>query len=153
MTEPRFEKLMDLRPEGDFPPLELGITPRGRRRIVNVTGGSVTGTKVNGVILPGGEDFALIRSDGLFEINAQMVLKTDDGALIHIAYRGMWDIPPADRDRILRREGDLNVDHYYRTAVMFETAAEPYIWMNKILAFGIGGPDQRGSNYEVYQLL
>ncbi len=57
MAYPTFEKLNDLRPEGEFPPLELGITPRGRRRIVNVTGGTARGEKLNGTILPGGEDF------------------------------------------------------------------------------------------------
>jgi hypothetical protein len=153
MVYPTFEKLMDLRPEGEFPPLELGNTPRGRRRIVNVTGGTVRGEKLNGQILPGGEDFALVRFDGLFEINAQMVLKTDDGALIHIAYRGMWDLPEADRERILRREGSLDVNHYYRTVVLFETSAPKYIWLNKTMAFGMGGPGPRGSNYEVYRLL
>ena len=47
------------------PPQELGETPRGRRRIVPITGGSFRGEKLAGRVLPGGAHWQFIRADGV----------------------------------------------------------------------------------------
>ena len=39
-----------------------GLNSRGKRRIIPITGGTVTG-QVNGKILPGGADFQIVVSD------------------------------------------------------------------------------------------
>lgn len=137
-----------------FPPHELGQTSRGRRRVVNVSGGRFEGAKLRGSILPGGGDLALVRPDGVFEPNAQFLLSTDDGSLIHLSYRGLWHAEPAVLERLMRREGPVDPDEYYfRTAVFFETGAEPYRWLNKVLAIEIGQPRAGGIVYDVHEVL
>lgn len=136
------------------PPHELGQTSRGRRRVVVVSGGRFEGEKLNGVILPGGGDLALVRPDGVFEPNAQFLLSTHDGALIHLSYRGLWHAAPAVLERLMRREGPVAPSEYYfRTAVFFETGAEPYLWLNRVLAIGYGQPRVGGIIYDVQQVL
>jgi hypothetical protein len=136
------------------PPHELGQTSRGRRRVVNVSGGRFEGAKLRGKILSGGGDLALVRPDGVFEPNAQFLLSTDDGALIHLSYRGLWHAAPSVLDRLMRREGPVDPSEYYfRTAVFFETGAESYLWLNRVLAVGLGVPKVGGIIYDVHEVL
>jgi len=46
---------------------DVGMTPYGRRRVVDIGGGSFVGDRLNGTIRPSGADYALIRADGVFE--------------------------------------------------------------------------------------
>lgn len=136
------------------PPHELGQTSRGRRRVVTVSGGRFEGEKLHGSILPGGGDLALVRPDGVFEPNAQFLLSTHDGALIHLSYRGLWHAAPAVLERLMRREGPVDSNEYYfRTAVFFETGAERYLWLNRVLAIGLGQPRVGGIIYDVHEVL
>lgn len=139
------------------PPHELGITPRGRRRVVYVSGGRFHGPKLNGKLLPGGGDAALVRSDGVFEADVRFLLQCDDGAMIHVTYRGLWHAAPGVLDRLLKREGTVTAqDYYFRTAVFFETAHPDYLWLNGILAVGVGMPrmgTQGGTTYQVHRIL
>ncbi|MGN6465548.1 MAG: DUF3237 domain-containing protein [Rhizobiaceae bacterium] len=135
-------------------PHELGQTSHGRRRIVTVSGGRFEGDRLKGAILPGGGDLALVRPDGVFEPNAQFLLSTDDGALIHLRYRGIWHAAAPVLARLMSREGPVDPSEYYfRTAVFFETGAEQYLWMNRLLAIGVGLPKQGGIIYDVHEVL
>ena len=71
------------------PPLELGATPSGRRRIIAITGGTVEGPRLTGVVLPGGADWQTIRGDGVAELKARYTLKAEDGGLIAVVNRGL----------------------------------------------------------------
>ncbi len=135
-------------------PIELGNTSRGRRRVVNVSGGEFEGERIRGKILPGGGDLALVRPDGVFEPNAQFVLHTHDAALIHITYRGLWHADPTVLERLLKREGSVDPSEYYfRTAVLFETGSADYLWLNRLLAIGCGIPRVGGIIYDVHEVL
>ena len=134
-------------------PHELGQTSRGRRRVVVVSGGSFEGPRLKGSILPGGGDLALVRPDGVFEPDAQFLLSTDDGALIHLRYRGIWHAPAPVLERLMKREGPVDPSEYYfRTAVFFETGAEKYLWLNRLLAIGVGEPKVGGIIYNVHEV-
>ncbi|MGQ0654706.1 MAG: DUF3237 domain-containing protein [Betaproteobacteria bacterium] len=61
-------------------PQELGETPLGRRRIINITGGTFRGARLSGRVLPGGADWQVIRPDGVADLDARHTLQTDDGA-------------------------------------------------------------------------
>jgi hypothetical protein len=137
-----------------YKPHELGQTSRGRRRVVVVSGGSFEGERVKGTILPGGGDLALVRPDGVFEPDAQFLLSTDDGALIHLHYRGVWHAAPPVLDRLMKRKGPVDPSEYYfRTAIFFETGAEQYLWINRLLAIGVGLPRAGGIVYDVHEVL
>jgi Protein of unknown function (DUF3237) len=136
------------------PPHELGQTSRGKRRIVTVSGGAFSGDRVSGTILPGGGDLALVRPDGVFEPNAQFLLQSEDGGLVHLSYRGIWHAEPDVLARLMQRKGPVDASEYYfRTAVFFETGAEPLLWLNKVLAIGCGIPRAGGIIYEIHEVL
>jgi hypothetical protein len=68
--------------------LHLDATPHGSRVIVPVTGGTFAGPKLRGEVLPGGGDWLLKRPDGAMELHVRITLRTDDGHLICMSYRG-----------------------------------------------------------------
>ena len=72
------------------PPQELG-----RRRIISITGGSFSGERLSGRVLPGGADWQIVRDDGVADLDARYTLETEDGALIYVQNRG-YRHGPAD---------------------------------------------------------
>lgn len=150
---PSFEKLFELRIRAKFPVHDLGMTPSGVRKFVNVAGGRIDGDSLKGEILEAGRDLVLIRSDGAFTINVELLARMDDDqSLVCIRYQGIWSIPSFDFERVMKREGDLSRPYYHRTAIFFETSAERYAWLNTILAVGLGRATRNGTTYDVFKL-
>lgn len=130
----------------------LGRTPYGERRIIDILGGTVTGTKLNGRILPGGADWQIIRSDGAADIQARYAIETDTGARILVSSEGLRHGPPAVLERLAR--GD-NVDpslYYFRTVMRFETSAPEADWLNRILALARGQREASAVRLDVYEV-
>jgi hypothetical protein len=80
----------------------------------------------------------LLRPDGVLEQDVRITLKTDDGAFIYVRYAGMRHGPPEVMARLAQGETVDPSEYYFRVAPMFETGAERYAWLNKILAVGVG---------------
>ena len=114
-------------------PQIFGNTGIGERRIISITGGTVTGPKLNGVVLRGGADWQLVRSDGMSDIHARYTLQADDGALIYIDAPGIREASPAVIARINAGEIVDPSEYYFRTVPRIETASEKYAWMNRRL--------------------
>ena len=51
---------------------------------------------------------------------------------------GMRHGPPEVMARLAQGETVASSEYYFRVAPMFETGAERYAWLNKILAVGVG---------------
>jgi hypothetical protein len=135
--KPELELLFTLHVTGQ--PNDLGPTPHGQRRFVQITGGSFEGPQLSGEVLPVGIDNALIRRDGVFEPNVNLVLRTTDQSLIHVMYHGRFFAPEQVMARLLRRDDGVDPQSYYlRTAVFFETSAPALLWLNHTLAIGCG---------------
>jgi hypothetical protein len=124
-------------------PLVFGNTGMGERRIIGVTGGTVKGPALNGVVLPGGADWQIIREDGVSEINARYTIQADDGALIYVEAPGIREASPDVIRRINSGEIVSPSDYYFRTTPRLETAATKYAWMGRRLFVckGIRHPD------------
>lgn len=120
------------------PPILVGRTPLGERRVIPITGGRVSGAEMNGEILPGGADFQLIRPDGVAEIEARYVLRLDDGALVYVVNRGLRTAAPEDMARLLRGEAVPPERVYFRTTPQFETASARLAWLHGRLFLGEG---------------
>lgn len=119
-------------------PLLVGKTPLGERRIINITGGSFSGAKLSGEVLPGGADWQIVRADGAALLEARYTLRTDDGALIYVTNRGIRHGPPEVLARIA--QGEL-VDpslYYFRATPSFETGAANYLWLNDMIVLCSG---------------
>lgn len=115
------------------PPIFIGNTPSGERRVIPITGGTFTGKKLSGQVLPDGADWQLIRSDGSTLLDAQYQLRTDDGALIYIHNRGFRYSSPEILKRLANGEEIDPAMYYFRTSPLFETGAPQYSWLNNMV--------------------
>ena len=124
-------------------PIIFGQTGTGERRIIGITGGTVKGPALNGIVLPGGADWQIVRDDGVSEIHARYSIKADDGALIYIDAPGIRAASPAVIERINAGEIVDPSEYYFRTTPRLETASEKYAWMGRRLFVckGIRHPD------------
>ena len=82
-----------------------------------------------------------------------MVLRTDDGALIVMTYRGVRHASPEVNARIARGEQVPASEYYLRTAPFFETSSQEYGWLNKLVTVGVGERLRDGVVYEVFEIL
>jgi hypothetical protein len=136
------------------PILELGDTPAGHRRVFTVSGGEFAGDRLRGEVLPqAGSDLLLVRADGSSQQDVRLILRTDDGALILMTYRGVRHASPEVTARIARGERVARSDYYLRTAPFFETSSPKYAWLNKIVSVGIGERRPDGVTYDVFEVL
>src|SRR5215469_14326141 len=131
----------------------VGATPNGNRRIGLVAGGTFQGERLRGTVLPGGADWIVVRADGCTTLDVRLVLETGDKALIGMTYRGLRHGPPVVMERLNRGEAVDPAEYYFRTAVMFETAASNYDWLNRIFAIGTGRRPPEGPVYEIFEVL
>ena len=134
-------------------PVVLGPTPLGTRINVEVTGGSFEGERLRGEILSGGSDWLLLGADGVLRLDVRLCLRTADGALVNMTYRGFRHGPAEVIKRLDRGETVDPSEYYFRTAPFFETGAENYGWLNRIVAVASGARHKTGPVYEVFEVL
>lgn len=137
--------------------VDVGPTPYGHRMIAHVTSGTFEGPRFNGKVMPGGGDWALIRSDGVLSIDVRITLETQDGVRVFVTYGGRLAIPPELMGTVFNKETAETVDpakYYFRTLPLFEApAASAYAWLNGIAAVGVGRFTSRGVAYRVHAIL
>jgi 5-methylphenazine-1-carboxylate 1-monooxygenase len=115
-------------------PLELGQTPRGRRRVIGITGGEFDGPLMSGRVLPGGADWQIVHEDGSATIDTRYTLETDDGGLVYVATRGCRTGPREVLGRIAAGETVDPSEYYFRVSIQYETSAPGYEWLNWVVA-------------------
>jgi hypothetical protein len=136
------------------PPQMMETTPNGQRKIVPVAGGTFTGERLNGVIMPsGGHDWAMTRSDGALILDVRLVLETDDGEHILMTYRGIRTGTPAVLARIAAGEYVDPSEYYFRIIPFFETGSKKYEWLNSIVCVGFGDRVKAGPRYTIHEIL
>jgi hypothetical protein len=122
--------------------------------VFNVSGGQFIGDRLRGEVLPqASSDLLLVRADASYQQDVRLILRTDDGALILMTYRGVRHASPEVSARIARGEQVAPSDYYLRTAPFFETSSPKYAWLNKIVSVGIGERQPNGVTYEVFEIL
>ena len=110
-------------------PIEVGTSVLGCRRVIPILGGRITGPRLRGRVLPGANDYQIIRSDGVLELQARYIIETEDGALIYVENTGMREGPA---DVLAKQAAGEWVDPslvYFRTVPRFETSAPAYQWL------------------------
>jgi hypothetical protein len=122
------------------PTQDIGATPHGARVTFPITGGTFEGERLRGKVLPGGDDWALKRADGVTELDLRVTLETDDGALVHMTFEGIRD------------DGAPGAP-YFRTLPRFEAAGEKYAFLNKLLAVGSGVIGPGGPVHVIEEIL
>ena len=118
--------------------VDVGFTPMGHRRVVNILGGHFEGDRLSGSVLPGGADWQWVRSDGTIDLDARYTLKTDQGELIQVTSQGLRTASPEVLAQLARGE-DLDPERYYfRTVMRFETSAPSLLYLTRLLAVAYG---------------
>ena len=122
--------------------------------VVEVTGGNVKGPNIKGdIVLPGG-DWIRSMSSGALRLDAKVMIKTDDGALIQMNYNGVV-VGSKEAGEALAK-GEVITDKtfpYFITAPTFQTSSEKYAWLNKVQTVGKMIEVKRGSgSYVKYDI-
>ena len=133
------------------PVQELGDS-LGRRRIIPITGGTFRGERLSGRVLPGGADWQVIRSDGVAELDARYTLETEDEALIYVRNFGYRHGPADVIKRLAAGEAVDPSLYYMRTTPRFETGAERYQWLNRIICVATGARRKAAVELDVYEV-
>ena len=102
------------------PAVDAGNGPLGHRRYIPITGGTFHGSRIRGVVLPGGADWQLDRADGVTEVDALYSMRCDDGTVIIVHNRGVISAGGA----------------YMRTTPRFDAPSGPHDWLNRSLFVG-----------------
>jgi len=134
---PKLTYAMTLRVQVDEP-AEFGQVPRGRRRIIPITGGTFEGPEIRGRVLAGGADWQIVRADGLSELDTRYALRTDRGSLVYIQNAGMRHAAEDVTRKLLAGEPVDPSLVYFRTVPTFETSAPELQWLTRAIFIGIG---------------
>ncbi len=120
-------------------PVVIGQVPHGLRRIVAITGGTVRGPMMSGVVVPNsGADWQMIQPDGFSELDTRYTLRSDKGELVYVQNAGIRHASP---DVMKRLNAGEVVDPklvYFRTVPKFETTAPGLQWLTRSVFVGVG---------------
>ena len=148
-TKPLFELTLSV-PEI----VDLGQTPLGIRKIATVAGGQFQGDRIRGSVMPSpGGDWLLLRADNVLTLDVRLTLKTDDGALIYMHYKGLRHGPEEVMARLAKGDAVDPDSYYFRMTPTFETSSEKYAWINRIVCVAKGHRLATGPIYKVFEVL
>lgn len=129
----------------------IGKIAAGLRRIAPVSGGTFSGDRLRGTVLPGA-DWVVNRPDGVMLIDVRLVLKTDDSALIYLTYQGRFRAAPEAMARFGRGALLDPSDYSLVTVARFECGDERYAWLNDAVVVATGRQTATGPVYECFEI-
>lgn len=148
----KFEFLMSLAVDvGEI--VSMGQAPLGERRVVSIDGGTFDGPGMRGEVLPGGNDWQILRADGVLDIDANYVLKEEGGGLVRVISQGYRYGPPEVIAAMARGEDLDPSSYFFRSILRFETGA-PYLdSLNRTIAVATAERKERQVLLNAYRLL
>ncbi len=150
--KPDLELLLEAHATLDAPIL-VGPTPEGTRRVIPISGGVFAGPTMRGVILPGGADWQYVRADGVTILEAQYLLRTDDGVRIQVSNRGLRHGPEEVMSRLAAGEDVDPGSYYFRASPTFSAPAGQYEWLNRSLFLCTGARRASSVTLWMYRVL
>ena len=114
------------------------IIDTGHTNIAPLAGGTFSGPRIRGTVLPGGADW-ITMVNGHRNLDVRITLLTDDDAHIYMTYRGMV--------------AQTNRGLYWRITPMFQTASEKYDWINHIVCVGKNKQITGKIAYDIWRIL
>lgn len=122
------------------PVIVIGDTAIGYRQIIPITGGTVTGPKFKGVVLPGGRDLQLTYSaSNCTQLSADYFIKSEDGVVVHVFNEGLWC--PGKERAIFRPR--------------LEAPKGPYEWMTRgtfVATLEVEPPENNAVRIRIFQV-
>ena len=147
------------------PPIEAGLVSglnsRGRRRIIPITDGTLTGSAakhptLHGRVLPGGADFQIIVSDTCADLDARYLIALDGeyaGEHIFVMNRALRRGSADDVAKLVRGEAVEPSRIYFRCAPTFEVSSPKLQWMTESLFIGSGARGTDRVHISLYRLV
>ncbi|TFW09399.1 DUF3237 family protein [Oxalobacteraceae bacterium OM1] len=109
------------------PPIGLGQLAGAERRIIPITGGTLSVSGLSGTILPGGADIQAVRSDGTIELTARYAIDLGEAGMLLVENTG------------LRRAGPTPSDPpYFRGVMRFTAPSGALQWLNDSVFINTG---------------
>lgn len=130
-------------------PVMVGPGAFGTRIYFEVTGGEVTGERINGRFGTGGGDWILVGPDGLGRLDVRGTIETTDGAVLYLQYGGVLEMNDAVNTAMQNKGGTDFGDQYFRTAPRIETGDPRYQWATQCVFVGEGRIVPGGVEYIV----
>ena len=123
---------------------ELGKTGKGIRRIIPITGGIFEGPNIKGIVVGGGYDWQLLRSDNVIELEARYLLQTSEGDWITVVNAGLRHGTQEVMKRLASGDEVDPSEYYFRSVPVFETGNPKHAWLMQsvFIANGIRKPKQ-----------
>lgn len=104
--------------------------------IFNVEEASMEGPRIKAKLASPSGDWIRVQPNGDWKLDVRLIMVTDDGENIFCHYNGVVVWTPELQQRVAEG-GHIDGDEiYFRSAPYFETSAQQYAWLNRILAIG-----------------
>ena len=147
LAAPTLEHVADLTVHVSAP-LEAGavtgLNSRGRRRIIPITGGTLSGPKLAGRVMAGGADFQIVVSETSADLDARYMLELDSGEHIFVQNHALRRGSAEDIARLVRGELVAPERIYFRCVPTFEVSSPALAWLTESVFIGTGArfPDR-----------
>lgn len=120
-------------------PVEVGQTPAGLRRMIPITGGTVSGPRLNGKVLAGGADFQLILGGGTqAHLDARYVIELDDGGRVFVQNTALRVASLENSQRIMNGQPVNPNEVYFRCQPKLEATTPEWAWLSESQFIGVG---------------
>lgn len=135
------------------PAIDIGQTASGLRRVIPITGGVVTGPRLNGKVLAGGADFQLILGGGTqAHLDARYVIELDDGTRVFVQNTALRFASLENSQRIMRGEPVNPAEIYFRCQPRLEASGEKWAWLSECQFIGSGRRTPDGVYLSFYRV-
>ena len=135
-------------------PIEVGLTPAGLRRMIPITGGTVTGPRLNGKVMAGGADFQLILNGGTqAHLDARYVMELDDGSRVFVQNTALRVASLENSQRIMNGQPVHPDEVYFRCQPKLEATAAHWAWLSESQFIGMGRRAPDGVFLSFYRVL
>jgi Protein of unknown function (DUF3237) len=119
-----------------------------------ITGGTVDGPRLRGVVVAGGGDWSVRRGPTVYELDARYLIRAEDGALIDIANRGCYRTETAESMARAEAGEDLDPSEvYFRTSPVFRTDAPQHRWLAESVFVGLARDEAQQVCIRFYEVL
>jgi hypothetical protein len=142
-----FDVRIDFHERHVFGPVSGGA----KQGYTSVKTGLVEGPRLNGKVVDySGADWALVRTDGVVELNAHYLLQADDGALIYIKNLGyVYGAAPAQPGAAGAPAAAARAS-YFRCTPYFRAPEGPHDWLNRTVIVG-GGERKTNPDHSIFR--
>jgi hypothetical protein len=144
MVMPTLKKAFDISVKVDTPVVVGQDDVHGRRQLIPITSGELTGEGLHGTVLPGGVDSQVIRPDGICELSARYGVRMDDGSSFYIENNGIRTVPAEYTAEVLQGKFIDPSLYYFCTKPSFEIYDDRLDWLNRklFICCAVRLPDQ-----------